>query len=585
MTEHRATNGPALLAGVNIADRARIDEMTAFIGGHDDGRALAAVLPGMSPEHRAMIGAHCRFTHGALLTFPDRLSDALGDLRAYGLVPGEIQPSVVVRDRLSRRYTLDEALEVGIVHAPIDGDDGERREIELFLLAAGPGLDRQEIAADERTWSRETHIAFDVNTPDPIVLSGLHAAITRPGHLICDGGGYNGHEDATVLYFRNDAAASQLVRRMELRAAGQYPDILHAHLCESTAPETLGSRSVPRRGDTDDAPANRLLRSMTGAWTTQAIAVAAELLLADHIARNPGASSGRLAELVSADPDCLDRLLRYLGSIGFVSTTGGTLQLTDLGHLLRTDVDHSLHALARMYGGPFYQSFGALLHTVRTGGQGFEHVFGDNHFDYFAQRPELEFDQAMAASSAMFDFLDEIVDFSAARVVADVAGGNGELLGRILRSAPHLRGVLLERANVIEAARAKLARLGCAERCEFIAGDFMTGVPGGADIYLLSRVLHDYDDEQALRILRNCAAVVPEGGELFIIERLLPADDSPSLAAAWDIHMMCNVGGRERTAHHYRDLLRSAGFEVSQQHRLPLDAALLRARRREHTDS
>ena len=292
LTEHRVTNGPALLAGVNIADRARIDEMTAFIGGHDDDRALAAVLPGMSPEHRAMIGAHCRFTHGALLTFPDRRSDALGDLRAYGLVPSEIQPSVVVRDRLSRRYPLDEALEVGIVHAPIDGDDGERREIELFLLAAGPGTDRQEIAADERTWSRETHIAFDVITPDPIVLSGLHAAITRPGHLICDGGGYNGHEDATVLYFRNDAAASHLVRRLELRAAGQHPDILHAHLRESTAPETPGSRSALRGGDTDDAPANRLLRSMTGAWTTQAIAVAAELLLADHIARNPAPRAG-----------------------------------------------------------------------------------------------------------------------------------------------------------------------------------------------------------------------------------------------------------------------------------------------------
>ena len=480
----------------------------------------------------------------------------------------------------------DEALEVGIVHAQIDGDDGERREIELFLLAVGPGTDREKIATDERTWSRETHIAFDVTTPDPIVLSGLHAAITRPGHLTCDGGGYNGHEDATVLYFRNDAVSSHLGRRLELRAAGQHPDILHAHLLSSTALETLGSPSSPRPGsDTDDAPANRVLRSMTGAWTTQAIAVAAELSLADHLARNPGASSGRLAELVSADPDCLDRLLRYLGSLGFVTTTGGTIQLTDLGHLLRTDVDHSLHALARIYGGPFYQSFGALLHTVRTGQQGFEHVFGDNHFDYFAQRPELAFDQAMAASSAMFDFLAEIVDFSAARVVADVAGGNGELLGRILRSAPHLRGVLLERAHVIEAARVKLARLGCADRCEFIPGDFNTAVPSGADIYLLSRVLHDYDDEQALRILRNCAAVVPEAGELFVIERLLPEDDSPSLAAAWDIHMMCNVGGRERTAHHYRDLLHSAGFEVSRQHRLPLDAALLRARRRGHTDS
>jgi hypothetical protein len=570
-------------SGINMTDRVRIDEVVAFVRSHDDHRALAAMLPGMSRKHHVMVSAHCRFAHAAALVFPARLADARDDLRACGLAPGEIWPSVVVRDRLGRRYGLDKAPDVGIVHAPIDGDDGRRREIELFLLAAAPGTEEEKIAQDERVRSWETHIAFDVTTPDPVVLSGLHAILTGPGCLSRDGGGYNGHEDATMLYFRNDTASSRVAQRLELRAAGRHTDILRTHLLESSAPLMPGScRVCPHAGDTDGDPADRLLRLMTGAWTTQAIAVAAELSLADHLARNPGARSERLAELTAADPDCLDRLLRYLGSLGILRTNGGAIQLTDLGHLLRSDADHSLHALARIYGGSFYQSFGALLHTVRTGQQGFEHVFGDHHFDYFAQRPHLGFDQAMAASSAMFSSLAEIIDFSTVRVVVDVAGGNGELLGKVLEATPHLRGVLLERPHVIEAARGNLTRLGCADRCELVAGNFTTTVPGGGDVYVLSRVLHDWDDEQALHILRNCAAAMPEHGELLIIERLLPENESPSLAAAWDIHMMCNVGGRERTAEHYGRLLHDAGFEVTGQHSLPLDAALLHVRHRGH---
>ncbi|MBV9314708.1 MAG: hypothetical protein JO100_13490 [Pseudonocardia sp.] len=157
----------------------------------------------------------------------------------------------------------------------------------------------------------------------------------------------------------------------------------------------------------------------------------------------------------------------------------------------------------------------------------------------------------MAAGASIFGRLAELADFSAATVIVDVAGGNGELLSRILAASPHLHGVPLERPHVIHAARKLLSQAGVMDRCELITGDFTEGIPGGGDVYPLSRVLHDWDDERCAAILRQCAEAMPEHAELLIVERLPPEDDSPALALAWDVHMLCNVGGRERTAAHY----------------------------------
>jgi hypothetical protein len=267
--------------------------------------------------------------------------------------------------------------------------------------------------------------------------------------------------------------------------------------------------------------------------------------------------------------DSLLRLLRYLASLGVLR--GPEFELTDLGELLRTDARNSLHALASLYGGSFYESFGELIHSVRTGKESFAPVFGKHHFDYFAERPELGFDRAMAAGASIFGQVAEVFDFSSARVVVDVAGGNGELLNHILDIRPHVRGVLFERPDVISRVRPR-------DRCELVAGDFTNGVPEGGDVYLLSRVLHDWDDQQCHEILKRCAEAMPPGADLLIVERLLPEDSSPSLAFAWDVHMLCNVGGRERTAEHYRGLLAEAGFMVTARHELPLDFALLQAK-------
>ncbi|MEU1328973.1 FAD-dependent monooxygenase [Streptomyces sp. NPDC005865] len=190
------------------------------------------------------------------------------------------------------------------------------------------------------------------------------------------------------------------------------------------------------------------------------------------------------------------------------------------------------------------------------------------------------FDRSMAAGSRMFDPLPAHPVLTAAAdgaTVADIAGGNGELLGRILSAHPRLRGLLLERPHTVEAARQLLGAAGHAGRCTFLAGDF-ADVPAGADVYVLSRVLHDWDDDRCREILRHCARAMSPAADLLVVERVLPADGSPSLATAWDLHMMCNVGGRERRADHYARLFTEAGLTLVGHSPLPLDGSVLHVR-------
>jgi hypothetical protein len=329
-----------------------------------------------------------------------------------------------------------------------------------------------------------------------------------------------------------------------------------------------------------DSTARTMLELMTGAWTTQALHVAARLGIADHLRDRPRTTS-ELAALTGADHDALDRLLRYLAGIGILDHEDDAVRLSPHGQLLRTDVPGSMHALALLYGGLFYRSFGALDHAVRTGENAFEHVFGRPPFDYLAEHPEAArtFDLAMAAGESFFAAAAAAVDFAGAGVVVDVGGGAGHLLAHVLTAQAHLRGVLFERPHVLAAARRTLAAHGCLDRCELVAGDFMERIPGGGDVYLLSRILHDWPDEQCRTILDNCRASMQAGGRLLIIERPIPANGAAGLARAWDIHMLVNTSsGRERTHAQYRDLLAATGFELHDRHLLPLDVEVLVAR-------
>ncbi|KPI15531.1 O-demethylpuromycin O-methyltransferase [Actinobacteria bacterium OV450] len=559
-----------------VDDAARLSATAAFVREQDTSLVLSRVLPGLDgPELRALTD-RCRFAHAAVLVFPPDEHALRAQLAACGLAPDTAdQPSVVVRDRLAGRHGRNPAdLDVRILRPAVRGPYGEHRAVEVFALTVPVGSASAGIAARERRTDQEAHLAFEVVRPDQLVLRGLLASFARYG-AAPDGGGYNPHENGTVFYFSAPAGTKTDYRRVELYAGGDHRDVLAEHLDRQPGGAT---------------PAESLLRLLTGAWTTQALAACAELRLPEAIGRRPGSGVAELAREVGADPRSLATLLRYLAMLDVVSEGPGGYRLTGVGALLDAEAPCSMRPLALMYGGPFYASFAHLTHTVRTGQPGFEYLHGENHFDHFARHPELSalFDQSMASSATMFDSLPGHPVLVAAavaaasgrpRTVVDIAGGTGELLERVLTAHPALHGVLLERPQVLAAARTRLGGGAAGARCDYRAGDF-ADVPAGGDVYLLSRVLHDWDDARCRSILRYCAEAMPAHADLLIVERLLPADAAaPSLATAWDLHMLCNTGGAERTADHYARLLGDCGLRLVGHTPLPLGAHALHARR------
>ncbi|QDY79472.1 methyltransferase [Streptomyces qinzhouensis] len=554
------------------SDAARLRAAADFVRNHDTAALLPLLLPGLDALEARALEDRCHFSHAALLVFPPDPETLHTELAACGLAVDPAAapvPSVVVRDRLAARHRRDPAgLDVRILRPSVPGPGAGHRTVEVFALTVPPGSALTETAEHERAHEHEAHLAFEVAHPDPLVLRGMCGILTRHG-AVPDGGGYNPHEDGTVFYFTAPDHAKAGYRRVELSAPGDHREVLAAHLAAS-----------------GDAPiAETLLRLLTGAWTTQALSVFAALRLPDAMSTDTATAAGALARRAGADPESLSRLLRYLATLNVVAGDPETgFRLTRLGALLRADAPGSLRPLALLYGGPFYQSFAALDHTVRTGETAFDHLFGTDHFDHFARRPELAelFDRSMAASTRMFDPLTGHPVITAASTVptpgrvVDIAGGNGELLARLLIAHPRLHGTLLERPHAVEAARRTLAATGCGDRCTYVMGDF-ADVPTDGDVYVLSRVLHDWDDDRCVEILRHCARAMPAHAELLIIERLLPTDGSPSLAVAWDLHMMCNVGGRERTAAHYARLLTAADLTLLSHAPLPLDGQVLHA--------
>jgi hypothetical protein len=316
-----------------------------------------------------------------------------------------------------------------------------------------------------------------------------------------------------------------------------------------------------------DAPADALRRLANGYQVSQAIHVAAALGIADLVAAGPRAIDD-LAAAAGADERSLYRLLRALASVGvFREEEGRRFALTPIAEYLRRDVPRTLYGWASHVGRPYYwQAWAYLLHSVRTGENAFAHVHGTDVWTYRADHPgeSAVFDRAMADLTAgLHVSLLDAYDFGRYASVVDVGGGTGALLAALLSAHPGMRGVLLDQPHVVSAARDGLDGAGVLGRCEIVSGSFFDAVPAGADAYVLKAIIHDWEDEDALRILGACRRAAAPGAAVLVIERELGAANENAAAKFGDLNMLVGPGGRERTTDEYASLLAATGFRFA----------------------
>jgi O-methyltransferase domain len=309
-----------------------------------------------------------------------------------------------------------------------------------------------------------------------------------------------------------------------------------------------------------------LLRLQTGPWTGQALYAAAKLGVADHL--TDGARTvADLAGACGADAGALYRILRALSMIGiFAEVRPREFALNSTAELLRSDHPMTHRHFVIMHGEEIFRAFGDIVAAVRSGQPVFSELYGASYFDYLATNEEAstKFNAAMG-KGGLPPAVARRLDLSDVATVVDVGGGIGVLLGDLLRHSPHLRGVLFDRPAALADARSDLREGDLAARCELVGGDFFESVPQGGDAYVLCHVLHDWSDEDCVRILRNVRRAMPTGGRLLVFEWLLADGFDPRKLS--DLVMLVILGGRERTAEEFTALLTSAGFAVTAIHK------------------
>lgn len=218
-----------------------------------------------------------------------------------------------------------------------------------------------------------------------------------------------------------------------------------------------------------------------------------------------------------------------------------------------------------MLGLEHYRAWGDLLYAVRTGRPAFSHVYGTDLFAYLSEHPDSQaaFDAAMAGNVEMqVGSLAAAYDFSAARVIVDVGGGNGAVAAAILAAHTDLTAIIQDQPQVLTAAKDFLSRRGLLQRCRLAPGNFFDSVPEGGDLYVMSHIVHDWDDAAALRILGNCRAAMAPSSKLLLLEAVLPPHGTTAPAMLFDVNMLVMLGGRERTEAEFRKLLENAGFRL-----------------------
>ena len=313
---------------------------------------------------------------------------------------------------------------------------------------------------------------------------------------------------------------------------------------------------------------NELSAMIEGFWQSQVIGVAVNLAIPDILAEGP-VDYRKVAERADADPGAVLRLLRALQTLGICRCRADrTFELAEAGWCLCLDSPGSMGGRAKFAAGILWTLFSDLQAVVKSGRPTESLPTGRRGFDLLASHPDLRgMHEAMVESSlrAAKD-ISEIYDFTQFKTVLDVGGGYGGVLTRLLASHPGLAGAVLDLGYLEKDASGYFARAGVAERARFIGGDFFEDVPAGYDCYLLKYIIHDWDDEHALAILRRCGQAAQPAAKVLLIERPMPSelDASAEHRAIMQIDLaMMASGGKERDIEEYRALLAAAGLSLN----------------------
>ena len=318
----------------------------------------------------------------------------------------------------------------------------------------------------------------------------------------------------------------------------------------------------------------RVIDTILGRWKSQILYAGVKLGIFDATGNVPK-HAFEIAQELDLDPSLSYRLLRALASIGFlIEKDGQIFSLTPLGELVRKDHPQTLRGVILLEEGlEHYAIWKHLVSMVKDGKQdGFVREYGLRIFDYLSQNPGYAavFNYAMSSYSATHTrwVLDALkgYDFTKIHSLCDIGGGHGHLVCNLLLEHPQLKGTVLELESTIKNKELLWAeKMGVADRCSYLAGDMFREVPS-SDAYIMKMILHDWNDEECVKILSNIQKASPAGGRVLVVEHVVPGSETSHFSKLFDIHMMCALTGRERTEKEYAALLEKAGFRYVQTH-------------------
>lgn len=298
---------------------------------------------------------------------------------------------------------------------------------------------------------------------------------------------------------------------------------------------------------------------MSGLVTPMALRVAVTLGLPDRLSDSP-ATAADLAPELEVDPLALDLLLAHLKTLGVIERTDAGYRTTDFGALLCVNADNNLNNLLNQHSaaGRADLAFVDLIHSVRTGEAAYPVRYGQDFWTDLTEQRRLRDAFDVQMTERMRDQVPQVVrnfDWSRFGTLVDVGGGHGSLLAAILEANPAMRGHLVDLEDTAAGARAVLALYELGDRAEVTGGSFFDPLPAGADAYLLFDILHDWDDENAHRILARCAEAMPAGGRLLVVESLGGSSE-------FDLVMLVHFGGRDRGLHDFERLASRHGLTL-----------------------